>query len=72
MIILTSLGSIIAFLTVVTIIVRAIFRIVNATEDNTEAVKNSTKSINEILTRLNRHESRLAVLEDRIHRNGHP
>lgn len=66
--IVSSLGGIIAFLTVIGIVVRAIFRIVNTTEDNTEALKANTAAINEILSRLNHHETRLGILEDRIHR----
>lgn len=67
--IISSLGGIIAFLTVIGIVVRAIFRIVNTTEDNTDALKENTKAINEILSRLNHHETRLGILEDRIHRD---
>lgn len=66
--ILSSLGGIIAFLTVVAIVVKAIFRIVNTTEENTVAVKDNTKAITEIVNRLNTHETRLAVLEDRRRR----
>lgn len=66
--IISSLGGITAFITVVAIVIRAIFRIVNTTEENTEAVKANTRAINEILGRLNGHDTRLGILEDRIHR----
>jgi hypothetical protein len=69
--IISSLGGIIAFLTVVAMAIRATFRIVNTTEDNTDALKENTNAINQIISRLNHHETRLGILEDRVKR-GNP
>jgi hypothetical protein len=70
--ILSSLGGIIAFVGIVVVTIRGIFRIVNATEDNTDATRDLTAKLDKAFDLLNNHEGRLGILEDRSRRNGHP
>lgn len=68
--ILSSLGGILAFLALIGVIVRGIFRIVNATEDNTSATVKLTSELDKVISQLNDHESRLGIVEDRTKRHG--
>lgn len=63
-----GLGGIVILLGAVITIGRGIFRQVNATEENTTAVKDLTKGMSEIKAMLSNHETRLSILEDRVKR----
>lgn len=63
--ILGSVGGIVAFLTAIVIIGRGIFKQVDATEDNTRALKEMTAKVDQLFDKYNDHETRLRVLEDR-------
>lgn len=63
-----GLGGLVILLSTVVIIGRGIFKQVNATEENTTAVKDLTKGMTEIKGMLSNHETRIAVLEDRARR----
>lgn len=69
-VILSSLGGIVAFLGLVGLIIRAIFRQINATEDNTTAVRNLTRQVEALNTKVGELEKKVIILEDRIRRNG--
>jgi Na+-transporting methylmalonyl-CoA/oxaloacetate decarboxylase gamma subunit len=71
LVIVSSLGGIIAFLGLVALIIRGIFKIVNATEDNTTATRELSATMIKIVEKQNDHETRIAILEDRRHR-GNP
>lgn len=60
-----GVGGLLILLTFVIAVGRGVFRQVNATEDNTAAVKELTSKINTIMAQLNGHETRIAVLEER-------
>jgi hypothetical protein len=66
--ILTSLGSIIAFITGVTLVIRAIIRNVNATRENTEALHEVTEVVTKLRAEFDDIKIRVAVLEDRAKR----
>lgn len=68
LIVLGGGGGIVAVIGAVIVIGRGIFRQVNATEDNTDAVKELTAKVERLMHGFNGHESRLAVLEDRLKR----
>jgi hypothetical protein len=75
MIVLTVLGGsggLIGLAAVLVVIGRGIFRQVNATEDNTAAVERLSGQMETIARTLNDHDTRLAVLEDRMKRNDNP
>lgn len=61
-------GGLIVVLSAIIVIGRGIFRQVAATEENTSAVKDLTKGMGEIKAMLSNHETRIAVLEDRLKR----
>lgn len=63
-----GIGGLVALLSVIVVIGRGIFKQVNATEDNTSAVKDLTKGMSEIKGMISNHETRLAILEDRLKR----
>lgn len=69
-VIISSLGGIVAFLGLVGLIIRAIFRQINATEDNTTAVRNLTRQVEALNTKVGELEKKVIILEDRIRRNG--
>ena len=71
--ILSSLGGIISFLGLVVLTIRGIFKIVNATEDNTTATRELTVEFKKIQDVLNDHETRLRILDERTSRgHGNP
>jgi hypothetical protein len=63
--VLAALGGGVSFLSAIVIIARAIFKQVNATEDNTEATKALSERMNKFVDQLNSHETRIKILEDR-------
>lgn len=63
--ILGSLSGIIVFLSAVVVVMRGIFKIVNATDENTQAVKDLGEDLRKMSDRINGHEIRIAVLEAR-------
>jgi hypothetical protein len=66
--ILAALGGGVSFLSAIVIIARAIFKQVNATEDNTEATKALSKQMETVVHQMNGHETRISMLEDRERR----
>jgi hypothetical protein len=70
--ILSSLGGIISFLGLVILTIRGIFKIVNATEDNTAATRELTEEFKEVRTILNDHETRIRILDERTAHHGNP
>ena len=69
-VILSSSGGILAFISAIIFLGRGIFKQVNATEDNTEAVKQLTTEVTALKNGFNGHEVRITVLEDRDRRKG--
>jgi hypothetical protein len=65
---LGGVGGIVLLVTTVVVIGRAIFRQVSATEENTDSVKKLTEAVGDIQRMYQNHETRLAVLEDRLKR----
>lgn len=63
-----GIGGLIALLSAIIIIGRGIFRQVNATEDNTEALNGLSAKVEKLSHTANGHETRLAILEDRVKR----
>ena len=63
-------GGLVVLLSAIVVIGRGIFKQVTATEENTTAVKDLTKGMSEIKAMLSNHETRLAILEDRVKRTG--
>jgi hypothetical protein len=61
-------GGVLVLLSAIIVIGRGIFKQVNATEENTNAVKDLTRGMGEIKAMLSNHETRIAVLEDRLKR----
>jgi hypothetical protein len=61
-------GGFTVLTTAIVVVGRGIFKQVNATEENTNAVKDLTKGMGEIKAMLSNHETRIAVLEDRLKR----
>jgi hypothetical protein len=61
-------GGFVVLLLFVVGIGRGVFRQVNATEDNTAALKDLTAQMGNVLSQLSGHEARLQVLEDRTKR----
>lgn len=66
--IMGGLGGILLLLTTIIVIGRGIFRQVNATEENTAAVRELAASVAELKNMYNDLNTRMAVLEDRIKR----
>lgn len=67
-VVLGGTGGVLAALTAIAILGRGVFRQVTATEDNTEALKVLTGKVEALSQTTNGHETRLAVLEDRVTR----
>jgi hypothetical protein len=65
-IILGGSGGVLGLLGVAVIVGRGIFKQVAATEENTVAVRELSKGMEAVVTRLNKHEVDLAVLKDRV------
>jgi hypothetical protein len=63
-----GVGGFIILLTAIVAIGRGIFRQINATEENTDAVRDLTKGMGEIKGMISNHETRISVLEDRVKR----
>ena len=60
-----GVSGVVVLLTSVVVIGRGIFRQVNATEDNTRAIKELSGKVDTLSSGYNGHEIRLTVLEDR-------
>lgn len=67
-IVLTSLGGLVAFLSAALMIIRAVFRNVDATKDNTKAITGLTDKMTGVDKRVGQLEIWQAVMEDRRHR----
>ena len=63
--ILGSVGAIVTVLTVAFVIARAIFKLVNSTEDNTEALNKLTDKFDKYAIRVSDLETKVKILEDR-------
>jgi hypothetical protein len=63
--ILGSLGGIVAFCGAIWVIVKAGFRQVSATEENTKALGRMTDAIGKLDTRVDQHDIDIAVLKDK-------
>lgn len=63
--VLSSFGGIAAFLSAVVIVVRAIFKQVGATEDNTKALHELSDKFEKQSQIVNGHENRIGRLEER-------
>lgn len=61
-------GGLVVLLSAIIVIGRGIFKQVSATEDNTNAVQDLTRTVSEIKGMLTNHETRITVLEDRVKR----
>jgi hypothetical protein len=62
------IAGIFTLLGTVVIVGRGIFRQVNAVQENTDAVKALTAKVEGLFKQFADHETRISVLEDRIHR----
>lgn len=67
-IILSSIGGVIALISAVWVIFRAIIRAVGALKDNTVALTKVEKTLTEITVQVNKHDIEIAVLNDRTTR----
>jgi hypothetical protein len=65
LVIFGGIGGILAALGAVVVVGRGIFKQVNATEDNTAALRDLTDEVKGLKTTVNGHETRITVLEDR-------
>ena len=63
-----GIGGFIILLTAIISVGRAIFKQVSATEDNTEAVRQLTEQVGSLKNMYQDHETRIAILEDRVKR----
>jgi hypothetical protein len=61
-------GGLVVLLSAIIVIGRGIFRQVSATEENTTAVLDLTRGVSEIKAMMQNHETRIAILEDRVKR----
>lgn len=66
--ILSSLGGIVSFITGVAFVTRAILKNVTATRDNTKALADLTKMVQEIKESDESQNVQIAILNDRIQR----
>ena len=66
--ILSSLGGIVSFVTGIFFVIRAILKNVTATRDNTTALQNVEAMLKDLSTTVDQHSVDLAVLQDRIKR----
>lgn len=66
--ILSSLGGIISFVTGIVFVIRAILKNVGATRENTQALTDLIKTVTVLKESDDSQNIRLAVLEDRIKR----
>jgi hypothetical protein len=62
-------GGVVAIVAAVVAVGRGVFRQVGATEDNTTALRALTAELQQVKSTLTGHETRIAILEDRIHRS---
>lgn len=67
-VVLGGAGGVLAVLTGIAVIGRGIFRQVSAVEANTEAINHLSGRLDSLAQQNSNHETRLAVLEDRIRR----
>jgi hypothetical protein len=68
-VILGGTGGVLAVLSGITVLARGIFRQVSATEANTQAIKDLTAQVLGLVRTNSDHETRIAVLEDRMRRH---
>lgn len=66
--ILSSLGGIVSFVTGVFFIVRAIFKNVNATKENTDALQGVEVQLKDLRSTVDSHTVEIAILKDRQRR----
>jgi hypothetical protein len=66
--VMEGIGGFIVLISTIVVIGRGIFRQVTVTEENTTAVKDLTTSVGELKAMYQSHETRIAVLEDRMKR----
>lgn len=66
--ILSSLGGIVAFVGGIIMVIRAIMKNVNATQDNTEALNEIKQTLKAYGSALDQHSIDIAVLKDRQRR----
>jgi hypothetical protein len=71
LLILSSLGGATAFFVLIWVIIRGVFKLVNSTEDNTEALTKLTNNLDTMNTKIIQLDTRTTVLEDWRH-SGHP
>jgi len=64
-ILLPSLGGIVAFISAMLLLMRAILRSVNAIKDNTEALEVMHRSMIELNGTVSQHTVDIAILQDR-------
>jgi uncharacterized protein YybS (DUF2232 family) len=66
--ILGSLGGIVAFVTAVFLIIRAIFKQINAIDDNTTEIRETRDQVTKMAEKISDHDVRIHILEDRAKR----
>jgi len=63
-----GIGGLVVLLSAIVVIGRGIFRQITATEDNTNAMVRLTDKVGHIEALYQNHETRIAILEDRVKR----
>ena len=63
-----GVGGVVILLTSIVVIGRGIFRQVSVTEELAAAVTKLTETVSKLQGTLNSHETRIAILEDRLKR----
>lgn len=71
-IVLSSLGGVVAAIGFIAVIIRGIFKQVNATEDNTIELAKINGTLSTVSSQLVTLERRLSLAEDRLQRYGNP
>lgn len=65
LIVLGSLGGIVAFCTAVIVLAKGIFQQIQATKENTKATQDLSSDMINLTTKVNQHDQDLAILMDR-------
>lgn len=68
---LGGLGGIVAFITGVYFIIRSVAKLINATQDNTEALHEAKATIDSLKKIIDQHTIDIAILKDRNVRGNH-
>ena len=63
-----GIGWLVVLLSAIVVIGRGIFRQITATEENTSAMMKLTEKVGHIESLYQNHETRIAILEDRVKR----